>query len=90
VRAEVTGLVTLIVGDLVRTRSLPRQSAVTLGRGRLNEIDIQQPWVPRELVTFEPSYGGWIAVNGYRARVSVSGLWVDGQVRFEPRARPLM
>jgi hypothetical protein len=87
---ELTGLLTLTVEDVVRTRRLPRQSVVTIGRGRLNGLEIQAPWVPRELVMFEPTRGGWMAVNGPRARVGLSGLWVDGAARFLPKARMLL
>jgi hypothetical protein len=87
---ELTGLLTLTVGDVVRTRRLPRQSAVTIGRGRLNGLEIRERWVPRELVTFTPTRAGWLAVNGPRARVRLSGLWVDGAARFLPKARMLL
>jgi hypothetical protein len=87
---ELTGLLTLTVGDVVRTRRLPRQSVVTLGRGRLNGLEIREPWVPRELVTFTPNHAGWLVVNGPRAGVRLSGLWVDGNGRFLPRARMLL
>jgi hypothetical protein len=87
---ELTGLLTLTVGDVVRTRRLPRQSAVTLGRGRLNGLEIREPWVPRDLVTFTPTRAGWLAVNGPRARVRLSGLWVDGAAHFLPKARMLL
>jgi hypothetical protein len=89
-RRELTGLLTLTVGDVVRTRCLPRQSTVTLGRGRLNGLEIQAPWVPRELVTFDPTQGGWLAINGPRVRVRLSGLWVDGAARFLPKARMML
>jgi hypothetical protein len=89
-RPELTGLLTLTVGDVVRTRRLPRQSTVTIGRGRLNGLEIQAPWVPRELVTFTPTHAGWLADNGPRARVRLSGLWVDRAARFLPRARVLL
>jgi hypothetical protein len=89
-RRELTGLLTLTVGDVARTRRLPRQSVVTIGRGRLNGLEIQEPWVPRDLVTFKPVVTGWVAVNGPRARVRLSGLWVDGAARFQPKAHIML
>jgi hypothetical protein len=41
-------------------------------------------------VTFEPTFTGWVAVNGRRARVRLSGLWVDGAARFQPKANILL
>lgn len=82
--------VDLTIGQRTTRHRLPSASAVTVGRGHDTGARIEEPWVSRNLVTCTPVEQGWTATMGESSRVTLSGIWVEGQATLVPGATVLL
>ncbi len=73
-RAELS---VVVGGNPLGRWALPTKQNTVIGRSTGSAIRLRPGWCPRFLATLMPIEGGWLMLNGTRARVQVSSRWVS-------------